>query len=72
MTVKKDENVELFNELFLDKASYEKWAPYFYQEFVKKNSLSVLAGVMTPGFVIVNDSLDSEFMSWLKEKGVNI
>ncbi len=72
MTVKKDEHVELFKELFMNKSSYDKWAPCFYQEFVKKNSVSVLAGVMTPDFVVVNDSLDCEFISWLKEKGVNI
>ena len=27
---------------------------------------------MTPGTVIVNDSLDEEFVTWLKDKGINI
>ena len=48
------------------------WAPYFYKEFVYKYSIKVIAGVMTPCTVNVNDSLDNEFISWLNEKGINI
>ncbi len=72
MRISKDENVEMHRILFEDWVTYDKWAPNFYQEFVKKNSVSILAGVMGPGFVTINDSLDNEFFSWLKEKGIDI
>jgi hypothetical protein len=39
---------------------------------VIENSKEVLAGVMTPCTVSVNDSLDQQFISWLKDKGIMI
>ena len=66
------ENVILYKILFENWANYDKWAPHFYKEFVRKYSIKVIAGVMTPCTVNVNDSLDHEFISWLKEKGINI
>ena len=72
MRITKDENKEWHKVLFEDWANYDKWAPYFYQEFVKENSVSVIAGVMTPCTVNVNDRLDHEFVSWLEEKGIKI
>ena len=72
MRISKNENVELYKTLFEDWTNYDKWAPYFYKEFVRKYSIKVIAGVMTPCAVNVNDSLDQEFISWLNEKGINI
>ncbi len=72
MRVSKNNNVELYKVLFEDWTNYDKWAPFFYQEFVIENSKAVLAGVMTPSTVSVNDSLDQQFISWLKEKGIMI
>ena len=72
MRISKNENVELYKTLFENWTNYDKWAPYFYKEFVRKYSIKVIAGVMTPCAVNVNDSLDQEFISWLNEKGINI
>ena len=72
MRITKNENADLHKVLFEDCSKYDKWAPYFYKEFVKKNSIKVIAGVMTPNTVSVNNSLDNQFISWLKEKGINI
>ena len=72
MRISKNENVELYNTLFENWTNYDKWAPYFYKEFVCKYTIKVTAGVMTPSTVNVNDSLDQEFVSWLNEKGINI
>lgn len=72
MRITKNENTDLHKVLFEDWSNYDKWAPYFYKEFVKENSIKEIAGVMTPGTVIVNDSLDEEFVTWLKDKGINI
>ena len=72
MRVSKNENLELYNTLFENWTNYDKWAPYFYKEFVFKYSIKMIAGVMTPCTVNVNDSLDHEFVSWLNEKGINI
>ena len=72
MRISKNENEELYKTLFENWTNYDKWAPYFYKEFVRKYSIKVIAGVMTPCAVNVNDSLDQEFISWLNEKGINI
>ena len=72
MRITKNENADLHKVLFEDWSNYDKWAPYFYKEFVKENSIKVIAGVMTPNTVNVNDSLKEGFIAWLKEKGINI
>ena len=72
MRISNKENVILYKILFENWANYDKWAPHFYKEFVRKYSIKVIAGVMTPCTVNVNDSLDNEFISWLNEKGINI
>jgi len=72
MRISKNNNVEMYELLFEDWTNYDKWAPFFYHEFVIENSKEVLAGVMTPCTVCVNDSLDQQFISWLKEKGIMI
>ena len=72
MRISKNENIEWYKILFEDWNNYDKWAPYFYKEFVWENSKKVIAGVMTPSTVNVNDCLDHEFVSWLNEKGINI
>ena len=72
MRISNKENVILYKILFENWANYDKWAPHFYKEFVRKYSIKVIAGVMTPCTVNVNDSLDQEFVSWLNEKGINI
>ena len=72
MRITKNENTDMHKVLFEDWSNYDKWAPYFYKEFVKENSIKVIAGVMTPSTVNVNDSLDEKFIGWLKEKGINI
>lgn len=72
MRITKNENVEWHKVLFENWTNYDKWAPYFYPEFVSENSQKVIAGVMTPSTVSVNDSLDHTFMTWLKEKGIKI
>ena len=72
MRISNKENVILYKILFENWANYDKWAPHFYKEFVRKYSIKVIAGVKTPCTVNVNDSLDHEFISWLKEKGINI
>ena len=72
MRISMKENAELYKTLFENWTNYYKWAPYFYKEFVRKYSIKVIAGVMTPCAVNVNDSLDQEFISWLNEKGINI
>ena len=72
MRITKNDNIELHKVLFEDWSNYDKWAPYFYKEFVSENSKKVIAGVMTANTVSVNDCLDEEFIAWLKEKGINI
>ena len=72
MRITKNENADLNKVLFEDWSNYDKWAPFFYKEFVKENSVKAVAGVMTPNTVNVNDCLKKEFVSWLKEKGINI
>ena len=72
MRISTKENAKLYKILFENWTNYDKWAPYFYKEFVRKYSIKVIAGVMTPCAVNVNDSLDQEFISWLNEKGINI
>lgn len=72
MRITKNENADLHKVLFEDWSNYEKWAPFFYKEFVKENSIKVIAGVMTPSIINVNDNLDEKFIAWLKEKGINI
>ena len=72
MRITKNENKEWHKVLFENWTNYDKWAPYFYKEFVKENSKKVIAGVMTPNTVNVNYSLNSEFISWLEGKGIKI
>ena len=35
MRITKNENADLHKVLFEDWSNYDKWAPYFYKEFVK-------------------------------------
>lgn len=72
MRISKKENEDLHKVLFEDWTNYDKWAPYFYKEFVLENSKTAIAGVMTPNTVSVNNNMDNQFISWLKEKGINI
>ena len=72
MRISKDENPDYFDKLFGDIGKYEQWAPFFYPEFVTKYSRikGVVAGVMTPCLVNVNDILDDEFETWLESKDI--
>ncbi len=72
MRISKDENPHFYEKLFGDIGKYEQWAPYFYPEFVVKYSRmkGVVAGVMTPILVHVNDLLDDEFEIWLASKDI--
>ena len=68
------ENTSLHDALFKNRANYKKWAPYFYDEFVKKysNDGGRFAGVMTPSMVNVDDSYTKQFFEWLRIKGISI
>ena len=72
MRISKDENPDFYEKLFGDIGKYEQWAPFFYPEFVTKYSRmkGVVAGVMTPSLVNVNDILDDEFEIWLESKDI--
>ena len=72
MRISKDENPDFHEKLFGDIGKYEQWAPYFYPEFVAKYTRmkGVVAGVMTPSLVNVNDILDDEFEIWLESKDI--
>lgn len=72
MRISKDENPEFYEKLFGDIGKYEQWAPYFYPEFVAKYTRmkGVVAGVLTPSLVNVNDLLDDEFEMWLESKDI--
>lgn len=72
MRISKDENPDFYEKLFGDIGKYEQWAPFFYPEFVIKYSRmkGVVAGVMTPSLVNVNDVLDNEFEIWLESKDI--
>ncbi len=72
MIISSTENTSLHNIMFDNSENYDKWAPYFYEEFIKPNSISSsrLTGVMTPAMVSIDDSFASAFIQWLKEKGV--
>ena len=74
MRISKEENPEFYQKLFGDIGRYEQWAPYFYQEFVAKYTRinGVVAGVMTPSQVRVNDLLDDEFEIWLESKDISL
>ena len=72
MRITKNENADLHMVLFENWTNYDKWAPFFYPEFVSENSKKVIAGVMTANTVSVNSSLDEKFITWLKEKDINI
>ena len=52
MRISKNNNAEWYKVLFEDWTNYDKWAPFFYHEFVIENSKEVLAGVMTPCTVV--------------------
>ena len=74
MRISKEENPEFYQKLFGDIGRYEQWAPYFYPEFVAKYTRmkGVVAGVMTPSQVRVNDLLDDEFEIWLESKDISL
>ena len=73
MTISKTENQELHQVLF-DMSNYYKWAPDFYEGFVKPYAENdgTLAGVMTAGKVRIDNDYREDFIHWLKEKGGNI
>jgi len=72
MRISKDENPDFYEKLFGDIGKYEQWAPFFYPEFVTKYSRmkGVVAGVMTPSLVNINDNLINEFEIWLSSKDI--
>ena len=72
MRISKDENPEFYQKLFGDIGRYEQWAPYFNPEFVAKYTRmkGVVAGIMTPSQLRVNDLLDDEFEIWLESKDI--
>lgn len=72
MRISKDENPDFYEKLFGDIDKYEQWAPFFYPEFVTKYSRmkGVVAGVMTPSLVNINDNLINEFEIWLSSKEI--
>ncbi len=72
MRITKDENPDFYEKLFGDVGKYEQLAPHFYPEFVAKYTRmkSVVAGVMTPSQVCINDLLDDEFEIWLESKDI--
>lgn len=70
MEISRKENQELFEVLFERYQNYEKWASVFNKEFIPK--AGVVAGVLTPSMLIINDSLIDDFTKWLKTKGIII
>lgn len=71
MKIAKDENIVLYQELFVNEANYNKFAPYI-SEFIKEyvGKVNGLPATLWPSGLAVNDSLVSEFELWLKSKGV--
>ena len=71
MKISKDENIVLYQELFVNEANYNKFAPYL-SEFIKEyvGKVNGLPATLWPSGLAVNDSLVSEFELWLKSKGV--
>jgi len=71
MKIAKDENIVLYQELFVNEANYNKFAPYL-SEFIKEyvGKVNGLPATLWPSGLAVNDSLVSEFELWLKSKGV--
>ena len=71
MKITKDENIVLYQELFVNEANYNKFAPYL-SEFIKEyvGKVNGLPATLWPSGLAVNDSLVSEFELWLKSKGV--
>ena len=71
MKISKDENIVLYQELFVNEANYNKFAPYI-SEFIREYAEKVngLPATLWPSGLAVNDSLVSEFELWLKSKGV--
>ncbi len=74
MKISQKENQELFEVLFESYQNYEKWAPGFNTEFISEHSgkAGVVAGVLTPSMLIINDSLIDDFTKWLRTKGIII
>ncbi len=72
MIISPTENTELHQLLFENWENYDRWAPFFYEEFVKVKSIENgrWVGVMTPAMVNVHDSVADAFMLWLKSKGI--
>lgn len=71
MKIAKDENIVLYQELFVNEANYNKFAPYI-SEFIKEyvGKVNGLPATLWPSGLAVNNSLVSEFELWLKSKGV--
>ena len=71
MKISKDENIVLYQELFVNEANYNKFAPYI-SEFIREyaGKVNELPATLWPSGLAVNDSLVSEFELWLKNKGV--
>jgi len=74
MVISKKENQDLHKILFDNKDNYYKWASCFYDDFVLVYSElnGLVAGVMTPNLVRIDEDVKKEFFNWLEEKGVNI
>jgi len=71
MKITKDDNKVLFQELFVNEANYNMFAPYI-PEFTKKYAGKVngLPAALWPSGLTISDSLKKEFELWLKSKGV--
>ncbi len=70
MKISPTENTELHQLLFENWENYDRWAPYFYEEFIKPQSLRLgrLAGVMTPNMINIADELKETFTEWVFTK----
>ena len=74
MVISNKENQDLHAILFENKENYNKWASRFYDDFVLVYSElnGLIAGVMTPNLVRIDEDFKIEFFQWLEEKGVNV
>ena len=74
MEISQKKNQGLFEVLFERYQNYEKWAPVFNKEFIPEHSekAGVVACVLTPSKLIINDSLIDDFTQWLRTKGIII
>ena len=71
MKVTKEENIELFEVLFIDRPNYDKWSPKF-TDFVRSvhERFHIVPGIQWPGGLNVNDSVKQDFYIWLSSVGV--